>query len=69
MGGYILHTRTDDILDQGIQLGIPQGIQLERKQSAIRMKEDGLPVDKIALYVGESVETVKEWISSDPVSI
>ena len=58
MTGYMLHTRTDDILDQGIQQGMQQGVQQERKESAIRMKEDGLSIDKIAQYVGENIETV-----------
>ena len=60
MGEYILHKRTDDILDQGIQQG--------PKESAIHMSEDGLSVEKIARYVDESVETVRGWISSVSVT-
>ena len=103
MGGYILHTRTDDILDQGrkqgieqgrkqgieqgrkqgIEQGRKQGIEQGRKQGmeqgisqgmsqgsnsrgiedARRMSEDGLSLEKIAQYVGEDVNTVKEWLS------
>ena len=65
MNGYILHTRTDDIFDQGMQKGMQQG----RKEDAIRMHEDGLPVERIARYVDESVETVKGWIASSPVPV
>ena len=63
MGGYILHTRTDDIIEQGIEQGISQG----HREDAIRMSEDGLPPEKIAQYVGEDVSTVKEWLSSSLV--
>ena len=68
MTGYMLHTRTDDILDQGIQQGMQQGVQQERKESAIRMKEDGLSIDKIAQYVGENIETVKTWLAPTPIN-
>ena len=56
MCGYILHTRTDDIIEQGISQG--------HKEDAIRMNEDGLSPEKIAQYVGEDISTVKEWLSS-----
>ena len=86
MKGYILHTRTDDILDQGIQQGLKQGLKQGiqqgvqqglqqgiqqgnwqgRQEDAARMSDDGLPVEKIAQYVGESVETVREWLAAAP---
>ena len=66
MGGYILHTRTDDILDQGVKQGLDQGLNQGRnergREDAIRMYEDGMPVEKIAKYVDETKETVMEWV-------
>ena len=71
MKGYMLHTRTDDILDQGRregrQIGNLQGRNERGKEVALRMSDDGLSIEKIAQYVGESVETVREWLSAPPV--
>ena len=52
-------------MQQGNQLGKIQ----ERKENIERMAEDGLSVEKIAQYVGESVETVRQWLSSSPVKV
>ena len=59
MKGYMLHTRTDDILDQGRRMGKYE----ERQKTALRMSDDGLSIEKIAQYVGESVETVRERLA------
>ena len=77
MEGYILHTRTDDIWDQGMEYGLKQGLeqgalqgsQLERKESAERMRKDGLSLDKIAQYVNENVETVKGWFAPQMMNV
>ena len=41
--------------------GIEQGIEQEKRQSVMRMIEDGdLPLEKIALYSGLTLEQVSE---------
>ena len=54
-------------MQQGMQQGNQLGKIQERKENIERMAEDGLSVEKIAQYVGESVETVRQWLSSSPV--
>lgn len=48
-------------LEQGIEQGIQQGIERGNRQAAFRMLQDGdLPMEKIALYSGLTVEQVIE---------
>ena len=51
-------------LSQGIEdRGITLGKEKQAKDSAIQMYQDNVPVEKIALYTGYAVETIKEWIA------
>ena len=42
MGGKILHTRTDDILDRGRELGREEGLELGREEGLKLGKEEGI---------------------------
>ena len=47
--------------EQGIEQGIEKGIEQEKIDSAVRMIEDGdLPLEKIAMYSGLTLEQVLE---------
>ena len=59
MKTQIIKTRTDEILEQGIE----QGDSLRAQNVVKRMYADKLPLEKIAQYVGESIDTVKAWLS------
>ena len=60
MGGYILHTRTDDILDAGRAEGRTEGRTEGRELDAIEMLKDDMPEDKIAKYTQLTIERIKE---------
>lgn len=48
-------------IEQGIEKGIEQGIEKEKMESAMRMIEDGgLPLEKVAVYSGLTLEQVLE---------
>ena len=77
MGGYIIKTRTDEILEEGISQGVSQGVNQgveqgrdERgKEVAKRMYEDGISVSKVAQYVGEEEEVVKKWLEKEETKV
>ena len=47
--------------EQGVEQGIEQGLEQEKIDSAVRMIEDGdLPLEKIAMYSGLTLEQVLE---------
>ncbi len=47
--------------EQGVEQGIEQGVEQEKIDSAVRMIEDGdLPLEKIAMYSGLTLEQVLE---------
>ena len=47
--------------EQGMEQGIEQGVEQEKIDSAMRMIEDGdLPLEKVALYSGLTLEQVLE---------
>ena len=52
--------------NQGIEIGKSQGITIgetkRAKEDALRMKEDGLPLEKISIYVDVDLETVRGWV-------
>ena len=56
MGGYIIRTRTDEILDEGRAEGRAEGRELD----AIEMLKDDMPEDKIAKYTQLTFERIKE---------
>ena len=68
MGGYILHTRTDDILDKGRSEGREQGIGIGRKQGREQrdrekievMLRKGLKPEEVANYGDYPLALVKE---------
>ena len=68
MGGYILHTRTDDILDKGRSEGREQGIGIGREQGREQrdrekievMLRKGLKPEEVANYGDYPLTLVKE---------
>ena len=52
MGGYILHTRTDDILDAGRAEG--------REEVAAEMLKSKMDDDQIAKFTHLTIERIKE---------
>ena len=73
MGGYVLHTRTDDILEQGRKQGIEQGIEqgreqgidLGRTQIALEMVRDGeITIDIAAKRLELSIEEIEKLLDA-----
>ena len=72
MGGYILHTRTDDILDKGRSEGREQGIGIGREQEQRdiieRMLRKGKSPEAIADFCDYPLALVKE-VESNMLSL
>lgn len=57
-------------INEGIEIGKNEGIKIGEnlgkiegaKETAIRMKKDGLTIEKISMYVNIDIETIKEWV-------
>lgn len=66
----MIRSEEDEIYENGIKKGIEQGIEqgedTQAKKSAIAMKKDGLPEEKIAQYVGRDLQCVLSWLSVSP---
>ena len=61
MRGALIETEARRILNQGIHQGKSQGINETKKETALRMLQDGeLPIDKIAKYTGLNVSEVQQ---------
>ena len=54
-----------EVLDRVENRGIEIGETKHAKESALRMKKDGVPLDKIALYVNIDINTAKQWTEQD----
>ena len=67
MGGQVIRTRTDDIIEQGIKQGIKQGMKQglmeEKKDTAVRMASLGILIPVIALAVDLPEETVEKILA------
>ena len=61
MRGALIETEACRILNQGIHQGKSQGINETKKETALRMLQDGeLSIDKIAKYTGLNVSEVQQ---------
>ena len=60
MGGYILHTRTDDILDAGEARGLAKGEAAGREKVAIEMLKSKMDDEQIAKFTQLATERIKE---------
>lgn len=64
MGGKVLIFPHDIAYDQGIAKGEARGeikgTQKTKKESAFEMFEDRVPCEKVARYIHETIENVKE---------
>ena len=49
-------------IERGIAQGIERGAEQEKQNTAVRMLKLQIPVEQIAQAVGESVETVENWL-------
>ena len=47
---------------QGISQGISQGREEQTKEIVFNMVKQGLPAERIAMFVGQSVPTIESWI-------
>ena len=59
---FILREEYKENLIKNLQEQLKQANQ-QHEEDAKRMHADKLPIEKIAQYVGESIETVKVWLS------
>ena len=54
---------------EGHSEGFAEGHSEGHRQDAMRMYADGLTVNKIAQYVGETVDIVRSWLKDTPVPV
>ena len=54
-----------EVLDRVEKRGENRGDIKRAKADAMRMKKDGVPLDKIALYVNIDINTAKQWTEQD----
>lgn len=52
-------------VEDGIEQGIEQGRHQERQNTAKKLVQMQMPVEKVAQAVGESVETVEQWLAEE----
>ena len=64
----IMEEIRDKSLLKGISQGISQGREEQAKEIVYNMVKQGLPADRIAMFVGQSVPTVESWIKESGVS-
>lgn len=55
----------EDGIEQGRVQGIEQGRHQERQNTAKKLVQMQMPVEKVAQAVGESVETVEQWLAEE----
>ena len=59
------------IYQDGVEDGVEQGIEQKGKEVALALYQDGMPLEKIARIVSESMTKIQEWLAeesaSDPV--
>ena len=67
MGGRVLVFPHDKVYDEGIAVGKSQGRLEAKKEFAFELFGDGMPCEKVAEYINEPVDMVKqlekEWKS------
>lgn len=51
--------------EAGVEDGIEQGRHQERQNTAKKLVQMQMPVEKVAQAVGESVETVEQWLAEE----
>jgi predicted transposase/invertase (TIGR01784 family) len=59
-GGDIMQTIAQQLREEGIKIGEEKGIEKEKKETAKKMLEDGLPIDTISKYTGLTEKKVKK---------
>jgi len=57
--GDIIMTTAQILMEKGMQKGKTEGIKEGKHDDARRMKEDGVPPNKIAIYTGLSEEEIQ----------
>ena len=53
----------EQAMNLGISQGLSKGVDIEKKENAFRMYDDGLAIEKIAQYVGADIDKVKTWLN------
>ena len=56
-------------MQRGMQRGVQQGKQEQAKDTALKLHDMGLPVDKIAKAVDVSIDTVQKWLVEQPTLV
>ena len=56
------------IYQDGVEDGVEQGIEQKGKEVALALYQDGMPLEKIARIVSESMTKIQEWLAEAPVS-
>ena len=51
-GGDIMQTLAEQLKQEGIKIGEEKGKNEEKKETAKKMLEDGLPIETISKYTG-----------------
>lgn len=64
----IMEEIRDKSLLKGISQGISQGREKQAKEIVYNMVKQGLPADRIAMFVGQSIPTVESWIKESGTS-
>ena len=54
---------------EGMQQGVQQGKQQQAKDTALKLHDMGMPVDKIAKAVNVSIDTVQKWLTEQPTPV
>ena len=56
------------IYQDGVEDGVEQGIEQKGKEVALALYQDGMPLEKIARIVSESMTKIQEWLAEKPAS-
>ena len=54
------------IYQDGVEDGVEQGIEQKGKEVALALYQDGMPLEKIARILSESLAKIQEWLAEAP---
>lgn len=53
-------------IEEGIEKGIEKGVVKGKKESALIMRDNGLPIHTIAAFLNVKVDDVETWLAEEP---
>ena len=56
-----------EIMEKYENIAKAEGMNIDKKENAFRMYDDGLAIEKIAQYVGADIDKVKTWLNDAEV--